>query len=272
MKKAKSKVLQEYKTLDEIKEELQEAYQKNNVLYQRDVVDAVEHLDMSDTCLLYTSTNEEVPHSVAVVIERKEETDTRMDLQAKMCIRDRNIEYQAISVPVTAKGHYSGCLVLFQDISKTLEGEKMQKRFIADASHELKTPIAVLKGMIEILNREDFHDEETQKEFLKQMEVEIERLDILVKDLLQLCLLYTSGYEKWIAVTKNYALKEIFLKKGCRTSLQYHEYKEEHCYVLSGKISIEEDNDKKELETHIYVPGDIVHALPYCLLYTSRYV
>lgn len=71
------------------------------------------------------------------------------------------------------------------------------------------------------------------------------------------------GYEKWIAVTKNYALKEIFLKKGCRTSLQYHEYKEEHCYVLSGKISIEEDNDKKELETHIYVPGDIVHALPY---------
>ena len=49
MKKAKSKVLQEYKTLDEIKEELQEAYQKNNVLYQRDVVDAVEHLDMSDT-------------------------------------------------------------------------------------------------------------------------------------------------------------------------------------------------------------------------------
>ena len=46
------------------------------------------------------------------------------------------VEYQSISVPVTAKKKYSGCLVLFQDISKTLEGEKMQKRFIADASHE----------------------------------------------------------------------------------------------------------------------------------------
>ena len=30
------------------------------------------------------------------------------------------------------------------------------------------------------------------------------------------------GYEKWIAVTDAYALKEIFLKEGCRCSLQYH--------------------------------------------------
>ena len=36
------------------------------------------------------------------------------------------------------------------------------------------------------------------------------------------------GYEKWIAVTDQYALKEIFLKKGSRCSLQYHNEKEEH--------------------------------------------
>ncbi|MGM9947496.1 hypothetical protein [Floccifex sp.] len=71
------------------------------------------------------------------------------------------------------------------------------------------------------------------------------------------------GYEKWIAVTNQYALKEIFLKKGCRTSLQYHEMKEEHSYVLNGKLSIEEDNENKELETNIYLPGQIIHAKPY---------
>lgn len=107
-------------------------------------------------------------------------------------IKINDIEFQAISVPVTAKNKYSGCLVLFQDISKTLEGEKMQKRFIADASHELKTPISVLKGMIEILNREDFDDAQTQKEFLVQMEKEVQRLDVLVKDLLQLSRLSLS--------------------------------------------------------------------------------
>lgn len=70
------------------------------------------------------------------------------------------------------------------------------------------------------------------------------------------------GYEKWIAVTDSYALKEIFLKKGCRTSLQYHNLKEEHSYLLRGKLSIEEDNENKEMIVNIYEPGEIVHAKP----------
>lgn len=97
-----------------------------------------------------------------------------------------NIEYRAISVPVTTNRKFSGCLLMFQNISKTLEGEKMQKRFIADASHELKTPISVMKGMLEILNRPDFHDSQTEKEFLKQMARETDRLEILVKEMLDL--------------------------------------------------------------------------------------
>ena len=108
-------------------------------------------------------------------------------------ININGVEFQAIGIPVLAKSKYSGCLVLFQDISKTLEGEKMQKRFIADASHELKTPISVLKGMVEILNRDDFDDPITEKEFLSQMAKEVQRLDVLVKDLLQLSRLSLSN-------------------------------------------------------------------------------
>lgn len=94
--------------------------------------------------------------------------------------------YEVICLPVKAKGKFSGCVLLFQDISEARERESMQKQFIADASHELKTPISVIKGMIEILNRDDFDDEETEKDFQKQIEKETRRMEIIVRDLLQL--------------------------------------------------------------------------------------
>ena len=70
------------------------------------------------------------------------------------------------------------------------------------------------------------------------------------------------GYEKWIAVTDQYAMKEIFLKKGSRCSLQYHNEKEEHSYLLKGKVSVEEDNEAGQLVTNIYEPGECWHEKP----------
>ncbi|MCI9291958.1 MAG: RNA polymerase sigma factor RpoD [Erysipelotrichaceae bacterium] len=47
-KSKKGRLLQEYKTLEEIKEELLESYRLHSVLYQSDVMDACEHLDLDD--------------------------------------------------------------------------------------------------------------------------------------------------------------------------------------------------------------------------------
>lgn len=102
--------------------------------------------------------------------------------------------YEAICVPVTAKGKFSGCVLLFQDVSVSKEREILQKQFIADASHELKTPISVIKGMIEILNRDDFNDKETQKDFHNQIEKETRRMEIIVRDLLQLSRLSKNNF------------------------------------------------------------------------------
>ena len=95
-----------------------------------------------------------------------------------------NSIYQVHSQPIFDDKKYAGCIFLFQDITHVLDGEKIQQQFIADASHELKTPISAILGMSEILNREGFDDTATQKEFLTQIEKDAKRLSTIVNDLL----------------------------------------------------------------------------------------
>ncbi len=99
-------------------------------------------------------------------------------------IHMEGIDYQALSIPVRNNKRYGGCLIILQDITRVMEGERLQKRFIADASHELKTPIASIKGMVEILNRPTFDDPDTLKDFLLQISKEANRLETVVADLL----------------------------------------------------------------------------------------
>lgn len=96
----------------------------------------------------------------------------------------QSAEYQIYTIPLHKEKRYDGCMVIFQDITRIRDGERNQKRFIADASHELRTPIAAIMGMVEILNRADFNDPETEKEFLIQIAKETKRLEKIVDDLL----------------------------------------------------------------------------------------
>ena len=58
--------------------------------------------------------------------------------------------------------------------------------FLADVSHELKTPIAALRTFNELLTDGQVKDEATQREFLEQSRQQIERLDWLAANLLEL--------------------------------------------------------------------------------------
>lgn len=70
------------------------------------------------------------------------------------------------------------------------------------------------------------------------------------------------GSETWIAVNEHYALKMIRLNKGSRTSLQYHNIKEEHIYMLSGKLSVEEDDEQGKLVVTCYETGEVMYSAP----------
>ena len=74
------------------------------------------------------------------------------------------------------------------------ELDSARKRFIATASHELRTPIFSLGGFLELLDDEDL-DPETRQEFLTQIRAQVARLSRLAVDLLDLSKLEAGSLE-----------------------------------------------------------------------------
>ncbi len=71
------------------------------------------------------------------------------------------------------------------DVTRFREAEEMKSMFISVISHELKTPVALIKGYASTLRREDAHwDEETVRESLDIIEEESDRLHRLIDNLL----------------------------------------------------------------------------------------
>src|SRR5579885_2020096 len=72
--------------------------------------------------------------------------------------------------------------------------ESAREKFIATASHELRTPVFSLGGFVELLEDEDL-DEETRRRFLEQVKDQVERLRKLSVDLLDLSRLESGSLE-----------------------------------------------------------------------------
>lgn len=81
---------------------------------------------------------------------------------------------------------YKGLLVHLQDVTEIRRLEKMRSEFVANVSHELKTPIAAVKGFAETLLAGGVADKETERSFLQIILDEGERLNRLIGDILEL--------------------------------------------------------------------------------------
>ena len=85
--------------------------------------------------------------------------------------------------PISSEGEIVGAVLLLRDITERILWEKAQREFIGNASHEMKTPVAAMKGFLELLESGAKNDIETRDDFLGTMYVEAERLSRLVSDL-----------------------------------------------------------------------------------------
>jgi len=90
-------------------------------------------------------------------------------------------------VPMTMSGDEdAGLLLVLQDVSAIRRLERMRSEFVANVSHELKTPVAAVKGFAETLLSGAMNDPETAKSFLTIIQDESDRLNRLIGDILEL--------------------------------------------------------------------------------------
>lgn len=90
-------------------------------------------------------------------------------------------------------GKIFGYVLVFRDVSRAREIDKMKSEFISVASHQLKTPLSGIKWFIELLLREKVGTlNEKQKDFINQVRVSNERLITLVTDLLSVSHIETN--------------------------------------------------------------------------------
>ncbi len=88
--------------------------------------------------------------------------------------------------PLWAESGISGAVLILQDVSLLRHLETMRQDFVANVSHELKTPITAIRGMIETLLDDPEIDPRRRDRFLGRVLLQAQRMGTLVTDLLSL--------------------------------------------------------------------------------------
>ncbi|MFA7283033.1 MAG: ATP-binding protein, partial [Candidatus Omnitrophota bacterium] len=94
--------------------------------------------------------------------------------------------FQANVSPIFEQNKVTGSVTIIHDITEIRRLETMRRDFVANVSHELKTPLTSIKGFVETLLEGAIEDKENSIDFLKIIKNHTDRLNALINDLLDL--------------------------------------------------------------------------------------
>ena len=77
-------------------------------------------------------------------------------------------------------------ILFLKDLTDIIKAQRFKSDFVANVSHELKTPLVSIKGFLETINDQAKDDIEAQKKFIPIMLDQAERMENLINDLLSL--------------------------------------------------------------------------------------
>lgn len=114
--------------------------------------------------------------------------DNRMTIREELTVyypEERLLEMNIVPMEISGDED-PGLLLVLQDVSAIRRLEHMRSEFVANVSHELKTPVAAVKGFAETLLSGAMDEPETARAFLTIIHDESERLNRLIGDILEL--------------------------------------------------------------------------------------
>ncbi|WP_413379146.1 two-component system histidine kinase PnpS [Alkalihalobacillus sp. 1P02AB] len=154
---------------------------------------------------------------------------------------DKHLEvkhYDVHGAPVIShKGSFKGVALVMHDITELKKLEQVRKDFVANVSHELKTPVTSIKGFSETLLDGAMHDEAYREKFLHIIWKESERLQGLIHDLLELSKIEQHIFQlNWSKLNMAVAVEEavtLLKEKASDKSIQLEMHLKGH-FELEG--------------------------------------
>ncbi len=126
------------------------------------------------------------------------------------------------------QGKGIGALIVLNDITRLRRLERMRRDFVANVSHELKTPITGIQGFVETLLDGAINKPQESRRFLEIILKYAERLNAIIEDLLNLSRIEQEAEKKEIRLESckiKDVLKSVILLYEARTASQKHEIK-----------------------------------------------
>jgi two-component system phosphate regulon sensor histidine kinase PhoR len=109
------------------------------------------------------------------------------DCEALIVTNGKGCQISAVAAPIRKRdGSMLGVVIVFRDVSREREIERMKADFVSSISHELRTPLTSIKAYTATVLRDPDMDDKTRNDFLAIVDEESNRLAKLIEDLLEI--------------------------------------------------------------------------------------
>lgn len=165
------------------------------------------------------------------------------------------------STPLLDSGYDRiGTLIVFNDVTQLRRLENMRRDFVANVSHEIKTPLTAIKGFVETLHQGSVESQEEKTRFLGIVGKHVDRLNSIIEDLLSLARIEKDDEDRSIQFKKQ-KLSDVFNSalQICRPQAQQKDI----------RINLECDNSIEAHVDHVLLEQAIVNLLDNAVKYSE---